>query len=89
MRLKLRVDAYRESGKYYTGHTILLTEEETIEYTYLYYKLQEKVRENCSSVKHLSPLSGGFTKGFVYIFNIDMPNNVLGFCQFMENKLNK
>jgi hypothetical protein len=87
MRLKLEVTAYRESGKYYTGHTALLTEEETSQYVYLYYDLQEKVKENCPSVHHLSPLVGGFTKGYVYIFNVDIPANKSGFCNFMVNKL--
>ncbi len=77
----IEVMTYKESGKYYSGHTVPVKPEHfaSIEA----YEFMELLKRNDPSVQDYSPVTGGFTSHFSHAVNLYLPSKMKGFCTFL------
>jgi hypothetical protein len=74
---RITVNAYKTTGKWYSGDTTELTDTHTKLYGF---QISELIGDNHPDVRAYSPLAGGFISGYFYVVRIEYPSD---FCNFL------
>lgn len=78
----LRVQVFKKSGKWYTSGSYILTEDDR----WLYdrpWDFATMVKSNDPFIGKFSPVTNGFSKEFVFVFECFLPSGVRGFMNML------